>query len=428
MKRTTADRMTRRAAFSLLAAPCLSALQPPPYIPPRERIAGYNGEGRDVPEPGDLNEVRLGWFAPSDPAHPAGGALWAGASLALEDANAKGGYKNRPFAFVPRWSDDPWRSGASSVVRMIYTEKVWAILGSLEGAATHLAEQVVAKALTPLIDPISTDRSVNYANVPWMFSCAPSDAAIAACLSSALKTGNAARRVALFFTTDHDSRTSAADFEKSLSPASRQQVSPGHPELEASVNSLPADATAAMIFAGAADSARWLKAIRATRPSLPVCCGTSAGTAQFAAHAGSASDGVVAPILYEPSPRVAAFDARLRSRSGKPADYLALHAYDAVNLTVQAIREAGLNRALIRDWLASRQSSSEPWTGVSGTIRWDANGRNRRPAFAGVWSGGRLTPIGGSAASLSWTTDPNHLWRGLADGAVPPRAIGRTNL
>lgn len=420
--------MTRRAAFSLLAAPCLSALQPPPYIPPRERIAGYNGAGRDLPEPADLPEVRLGWFAPFDVKHPVGGALWAGAALALEDANARGGYKSKPFAFVTRWSDDPWRSGASSVVRMIYTEKVWAILGSLDGAATHLAEQVVAKALTPLIDPVSTDRSVNYANVPWMFSCAPSDAAVASCLKAAIDARHAAGRIALFVTTDHDSRTSAADFEKAVSPASRQQIAPAHPDLESSAKPLPENATAVMIFAGAEDSARLLKAVRAMRPMLPVFCGTGASVARFSKHAGPAADGVVAPVLYEISSGASQFDTRMRERFGLPADYLALHAYDAVTLTVQAVREAGLNRALIRDWLASRQSSPEPWTGVSGTIKWDANGRNRRSALAGVWSGGRLAPIEGSAASLSWTTDPNHHWRGLADGAVPPRAIGRTNL
>jgi ABC-type branched-subunit amino acid transport system substrate-binding protein len=419
--------MTRRGAFGLLASPCLFALQPP-YIPPRDHVAGYNGAGRELPEPSDINEVRLGWFAPSDPNHATGGSLWAGAALALDDANAKGGYKGKPFAFVARWSDDPWRSGASSVVRMIYTEKVWAILGSLDGAATHLAEQVVAKALTPLIDPVSTDRSVNYANVPWMFSCAPSDAAIAACLKPAIATRNAAGRVALFVTTDHDSRTSASDFEKAVSPVSRQQIAPAHPDLEASVASLPKDASAAAVFAGASDSARLARAIRAARPSLPIFCGPGASVPLFASLAGPASDGVFAPVLFETTPRVADLDTRLRARFGKPADYLALHAYDAVSLAVQAIREAGLNRALIRDWLASRQSSRDPWTGVSGTIRWDANGRNRRSALAGVWSGGRLAPIEGSAASLSWTTDPNHRWRGLADGAVPPRAIGRTNL
>lgn len=61
------------------------------------------------------------------------------------------------------------------------------MLGGIDGATTHLAEQVVAKAHLPLIDPASTDQTVNQANIPWMFSLAPGDPDIAKFLAARLK-------------------------------------------------------------------------------------------------------------------------------------------------------------------------------------------------------------------------------------------------
>jgi len=54
-----------------------------------------------------------------------------GAALAIEDANAHGGYKDKPFRLVPRWSDDPWRGGASAVAKPVFTDRGWAIPGRL---------------------------------------------------------------------------------------------------------------------------------------------------------------------------------------------------------------------------------------------------------------------------------------------------------
>ena len=51
------------------------------------------------------------------------------------------------------------------------------------GPSAHLAEQVVAKARLPLVCPVSSDRTANVANVPWMFSVLPGDNAQAPCLA-----------------------------------------------------------------------------------------------------------------------------------------------------------------------------------------------------------------------------------------------------
>ena len=81
-----------------------------------------------------------------------------------------------------RWSEKTGGTGVSSLTRMAYTDRVWALLGSIDGASTHLAEQVVAKARLSLLDPMSTDGTINQANVAWAFSTLPSDQTIAKAL------------------------------------------------------------------------------------------------------------------------------------------------------------------------------------------------------------------------------------------------------
>jgi hypothetical protein len=50
------------------------------------------------------------------------------------------------------------RSGETRSGR--YEDKVWAIIGGIDGATTHLAEQVAAKAQLTLVNPVATDRSI----------------------------------------------------------------------------------------------------------------------------------------------------------------------------------------------------------------------------------------------------------------------------
>ncbi len=155
--------------------PAAKGQEQKPYLDFRQRATPYAGPGRDVEEPAGVNEVLIGYFGPSDPDDPAGGDLWHAAEWAIHEANTQGGYHGKPFRLVPAWSENPWKAGISRLARMVYQEKVWAILGGIDGTSAHLAEQVVAKARLPLISPASGDRSANVANVPWMFSILPGD-------------------------------------------------------------------------------------------------------------------------------------------------------------------------------------------------------------------------------------------------------------
>lgn len=112
------------------------------------------------------------------------------------------------------------------------------------------------------------------------------------------------------------------------------------------------------------------------------------GQTCFRGEAGSAGEGSTFPLLFDPgeSDCAAEFAQRFETRFGHQPDYAAAHAYDATCLVVAAIRQAGLNRARIRDALATLS----PWQGVTGTVHWDPTGQNDRPILLGTIAGGRV--------------------------------------
>jgi ABC-type branched-subunit amino acid transport system substrate-binding protein len=391
------------AAFLLALAGIAGAQTQAPPAPPagpvvpfakaRDRAVGYEGPGRDEAAPADLTEVRLGWFGPDDPAHPEGGAFWQGASLALEEANGEGGWHGLPFRLVVGWSDSPWTGGAAHVARLVFQEKVWAIAGSIDGAATHVAEQLAAKAGLVVLSPGSTDKTSNMANVPWMFSLLPSDAAQAPPLVAALAA--ASGPLAVVSSTDHDARAAWTELRREL--ARRGLALVEHLEFRAEEQRLEAVAAAAvagrpravLVVAGARAAGRLVRALRAAGHLGPVFGGATLGRDGFREEAGDAAEGAVFPLLVEPSPGWDAFAARFRRRFGGEPDYAAGHAYDALRILVAAVRRAGPNRPRILD--AVRALS--PFPGVTGTIRFDPLGQNERAVGLGTIRGGRLTPL-----------------------------------
>ena len=439
-------RPARRAlglAAGLLAFAGLNALQAEaPYRNLRDATLEYTGPAEDF---ANLTELRLGWFGPSDPADPLTGDLWFAASLALDEANAatdaprsstpdsfppspsasdpstldarRSTSPRLPFRLVPRWAPDPWRAGVSLLTRMVYDEQPLALLGSVDSATTHLAEQVVAKAQLPLLSPCTTDKSITLAGIAWMFAFAPADTAIARTLvdavldatntspvagprsGSALPTGpavaatqsaigNLKSKILLLSGTDHESRLTTREVMREFSrrnqlPDSRFEIAPAlpvPPEVLAAIDRSPP--TTIVLVATPEDSARWLVTLRerlAVHPpaaTAPRFFGShTMGRTRFLALAGAAAEGVHFPLLWDSStasPAASSFVARFRAARGHAPDYAAVYTYDATRLLTAAIRQAGPNRGRIREALIALS----PWSGLAGPVHFDGTGQN----------------------------------------------------
>ncbi len=360
----------------------------------RTRPLDYAGPGRELPDPEDVQEVRIGYFGPSDPAHPQGGDLWCAATLAVEEVNRQGGYRGKPFRLVSGWSDSPWTAGAAHVTRMVYKDNVWAILGGIDGPTTHLAEQVVAKARLPLVSAASTDRTANSAVVPWIFSLLPGDQLQAPALAAELAARAGGKPFVVVLSEDHDSRCFMAELNRALT---RRQLAPqfqyGYKASTGDLSELTARVpqsrpAAVVLVADAAASARLVRGLREAGFAGEVFGGPAMGRRRFVEEAGRAAEGVVFPLLVEPGKRWPAFQEEFKRRFQRSPDYAAACTYDAVHLLAAAVRRAGLNRARIGD--ALRDLS--PWEGVAGSLRWDALGGNTRPVRLATIKDGRAVP------------------------------------
>ncbi len=203
---------------------------------------------------------------------------------------------------------------------------------------------------------------------------------------------------------DHDAHLFADEVKKclagqGLAPRYHFEFGRGTPDVAELAGRIAASKVdAAVIVAGAPDSARLLAAVRAKGFAGTVFGGPAMGRRRFAEEAGQAAEGVVFPLLYHPEEASAPFAKAFESRFGKPPDYAAAHTYDAVRLLVEAMGKAGLNRARIGD--AVRDLS--PWSGVTGTMTWDGlGGNNGRTVRLGTIRGGHIAAAEAKADALA---------------------------
>jgi branched-chain amino acid transport system substrate-binding protein len=379
--------------------------RPAPVVDLRTRETSYLGPGRETAPPADLREVRLAWFGPPDDSHPEWGDGWRGACLAIEEANAAGGYDGHPFRLLSAWSESPWGSGVADLAKLVYDQGAWAVVGGVDGTTTHLAEQVVVKARLPLVSPGGTDPSVNFTAVPWMFTLLPTDDRIAPVLADAVLDEAEGGGWAVVSTTNRDARVAWRALRavlagrRSPAPSLHLALPAGTPDFGgAAADVVRAGAGTVLVLAGPRDAARAVRALRGAGFEGRIVGGAPAGRRPFVEEAGPAAEGVLFPLLFDPArPGADAFTLAYRARWGSAPDYLAAHAYDAARLVAQAVRRAGPNRALVRDALAALA----PWDGAAGRVTWDLTGRSDRRPSLGVWRAGRARAAAGLVTVLS---------------------------
>jgi branched-chain amino acid transport system substrate-binding protein len=328
--------------------------------------------------PPEVSEVRIGYFGPADPDDALSGDLWLAASMAVEEINRGNGYRGIPYRLIPGWSKDPWGTGIKLVTRMVYEDQVWALIAPIDGPSTHLAEQVVAKARLSLLNPGSSDRTANLANVPWIFSALPGEDLQVPILFDALIENKGDRTFVLISATDHDSRVLTTEFERYLSirgisPALHVKLDPEETRSLQTLDNIQEDSVGAVvIFAGPQESAELVKVIR-TRFKSPILGGPAMGRSLFLKLVDASLEHVFFPLLGHANPGDP-FVVKFQQQYNRTPDFAAIQTYDLMCLLGQAIEQAGLERERIRDALRGLA----PWEGVNGIIDWDQFGQNKR--------------------------------------------------
>jgi ABC-type branched-subunit amino acid transport system substrate-binding protein len=357
----------------------------------------FKGAGRDAPEPGGLASVKIGLLAPlyDHPDTPLGTAMRDGMLLAFEEANREGGYRGLPFEIVAKNDLPLWGASSNSIVELAYDDRVWAILGSVEGNSTHILLRVALKIEIPIVNTADTDPTLMETNIPWIVRVIPDDRQQCYRLFRRAHAEMGLRRVAVIRTGERFGRMHSQEFLDSM----RRAGAPVVADLRYRAGGVLADGTVGrlrdlkadgiLLWGNGDDLGRVAKALRAAGLAQPILGTDRMVSEAFVREAGAAAEGVTAAYFHDPErddPRWHAFRARFRERFGGDPDAYAAYGYDGARLLVEAVRAAGLNRVRIRDWLYGRKD----WDGaVTGPVTFDAVKSNLRPAILAVRRGGK---------------------------------------
>src|ERR1019366_2676715 len=102
----------------------------------------------------NLDEVAIGFMSPiqNNPESVFGLPELRGAQLALEQANARGGYKGKPYVLKIHNESALWGASSAELVKMLFNENCWAMLGCVDGQNCHISLRVTLKLEVPIVD------------------------------------------------------------------------------------------------------------------------------------------------------------------------------------------------------------------------------------------------------------------------------------
>jgi ABC-type branched-subunit amino acid transport system substrate-binding protein len=347
----------------------------------------YTGPGRAIAEPEDLNSVKLGFLGPIERtvSVATGGMsheeylgipMLYGAQLAIEHANAAGGYLKRkiPFELVVKNDNGLWGSSGEEIVNLAYQDNVWAILGSIDGANSHIAIRVGLKIEIPMMNSGDTDPTFIETNIPWVMRCIGDDRQQAYLLADYLYYKLKFERVGIVRASNRygrfgirEIRDSSRRLQRPIPTEMAYRV--GDTDFSLQLSRLEESQAEAIVHWGdAKDGARFLNQMRARGMKQPFFACDRCASDEFVEIAGENAEGVICTFPWNPlreDPKLEAFRQAYRGKFNKEPETYAAHAYDGMNMLIWAVQVAGLNRAKIRDVLAYR---TEPWSGVTGDI------------------------------------------------------------
>jgi branched-chain amino acid transport system substrate-binding protein len=359
----------------------------------------YNGGARDVPtlKASDVDAVAIGFLGPIEnhPEEALGKMMLAGVQLAIEEANASGGYGGKPFKLMVHNDQAVWGASSNEIVKMAYDDKVWGMLGSISADSTHIGLRVTLKAEVPIVNSASTDPTIPETIVPWYLSSIQDDRVQCYTLARRIYTDLGLQRIALLRVNSRYGRFGVGKF-KDVSRrlghpvVIEQKWMPGDTDFQRQLRIINESRVDGIVVWGdVKDAAGVLKQMRDMGMKQPVFGSFRTIDTHLVDLAGPAAEGFEAVFPYDPTrddPVWVAFQQRFRKRFGKDPEVFASLGYDTMNILLQAICKGGLNRGKIRDAL----TGLERYKGVTGEMVFDPNCKNIVPLYLATVKNGKI--------------------------------------
>ena len=371
-----------------------------PYYENYTKEVEYNGAARDartVPA-SEVSEVAVGFLGPiqDNKDEPLGRAMLHAAQMAIEDANARGGYSGKPFALKIHNDGALWGSSSNEIVKMIYDDKVWAMLGSISGDSTHIGLRVSLRAELPMVNSAATDPTIPETIIPWILTSIQDDRVQSYTLARRIYSDLGLKRVALLRVNERYGRFGVLKFRDASRRLAHpliieQKFMPGDTDFTRELRVIQdSNVEAIVLWADSGPAGMILKQMREMGMKQPVFGAARVLGPELLPTAGDAAEGLEVVYPFDPTrddPAWLEFQKRFTLKYGAPVDLFSALGYDSMNILLDAICRAGLNRGTIRDALYGL----EQYKGVTGEMIFDPNAKNIAPLYLGRMKGGEFS-------------------------------------
>ena len=251
---------------------------------------------------------------------------------------------------------------------MAYDESDWAIFGSISSESTHIILRVALRAEIPIVNSASTDPTIPETYIPWYFTDIQDDRVQCYTLARRIFTELGLKRVALLRVNNRYGRLGVAKFRDAARRLGHpvvieQKFLPGDPDFRRALGIIRDSRTDGIVIWGdEAQAAGILQQMREMGMKQRVFGSYRTLGDDLLAQAGAGGGGIRGGIsLRSDAERIlAGRDLRSgirRSLGERPEQFAAL-AYDAMNVLLESICRAGLNRARIHDALAQIEDTT----------------------------------------------------------------------
>ncbi len=360
----------------------------------------FYGAGREEKAPTDLEEVRIGFLGPLDessPVYAQGQQMLNGCKMAIDEANKKGGYKGLPFKLMIHNDVGLWGAAANEVVAMD-DEKVWAFLGSIDDIVSHVALRATLKLEIFMMNSGDPDPTFSETNVPWLTRVIPDDRQASYVLVNQIYKKDRHSRVAIMRDNSRYGRVGTKVFNSSATRVGKpvviiERFNNGETDFKTQLERIMVTKPdAILIWGNAKESGLIVKQIRAMGMKQPIYGSDRMVNPEFIKLAGPAAEGITTTCQYNPDaddPKLKEFQRKYKEKFGIESDVFAAHAYDGMNILIEAIKKAGLNRVLIRDIITDLKTF-QGYQGVTGKMVFDKTWNNVRRLHIAKVKGGKF--------------------------------------
>jgi branched-chain amino acid transport system substrate-binding protein len=350
----------------------------------------FYGAGRELKPPTDLKEVRIGFLGPLEGSviSDLGKQMLQGAAMAIDEANKKGGYHGIPYKMMIHNDVGLWGAAANEVVKMD-DEKVWVWLGSIDDIVSHVAIRATLKLEIPMVCAGDPDPTFTETNIPWVVRVIPDDRQSGYVMVDYVFKKEGHSRVAVIRANNRYGRVGILHFNRSSTRIGfpiiiEERFNDGETDFSSQLGRIQKTSPDAIVIWGnAKESALILQQIRKIGMKQPVYGSDRMVNPEFLKIAGPLAEGIVTTCQYNPNdanPKLKEFKSDYVKKFGQEPDVFAAHAYDGMNIIIEAIQKTGLNRALIRDILTDMKTFNG-YQGVTGKVIFDGTWNNVRPIF-----------------------------------------------